>query len=124
MSERWYESAACDGMDPELFFASDSTQKKLVKEAKAICAGCPVRLECLAAATTEEDPEQYGFGAERDRNNRFGVRGGLTGRERWRLQWPEESAAIDARNNETLRSKYETLTPEQRIARRGRKVAA
>jgi WhiB family transcriptional regulator, redox-sensing transcriptional regulator len=45
----WYEYAACRGEDPELFFPVGSSGPALVqlREAKRVCAGCPVRSTCL-----------------------------------------------------------------------------
>lgn len=41
----WTDLAACQGMDPELWFSlGDGAQ------ARAVCAGCPVRDDCLAFA--------------------------------------------------------------------------
>jgi len=37
--------AACRGVDPELFFAEKNESDK-TNEAKMICFGCPVRVEC------------------------------------------------------------------------------
>lgn len=65
MTTRWQQRAACRGMDPELFFPG---RGESTREAKAACAQCPVRDECLSAA--------YG-GSER-----FGIWGGLSERER------------------------------------------
>jgi WhiB family redox-sensing transcriptional regulator len=50
--ENWRSAAACRSADPELFFPVSHTGKSLeqVIEAKEICAGCPVRCECLAFA--------------------------------------------------------------------------
>ena len=46
--------AACTAADPLLFFAPDAEtladRKAREAEARAICAGCPVRLPCLAWA--------------------------------------------------------------------------
>jgi Transcription factor WhiB len=50
---------ACRGADPELFFP---VAGQPAEPAKAICAGCPVRAGCLAAA--------------RARGERFGIWGG------------------------------------------------
>lgn len=68
----WQRDAACRSSDPNLFFGIDSDtpeppewRRKREEKAKAICAGCEVRLECLAAA-----------------DGRFGIWGGLTPRER------------------------------------------
>lgn len=58
----WRIDAACKGMDTELFLDEQTEQ-----EAKAVCAGCPVEVECLDSAVFYEDQ---------------GVRGGLTEQER------------------------------------------
>jgi WhiB family redox-sensing transcriptional regulator len=44
--------AACQSIDPELFFPVSASGKSLeqVTAAKAVCAACPVRQECLAFA--------------------------------------------------------------------------
>jgi Transcription factor WhiB len=47
--------AACHGADPELFFPEPG---KPDHQAKAICAVCPVRAECLATALA--NGERYG----------------------------------------------------------------
>lgn len=48
----WWSAAACRSADPELFFPISAFGKALeqVAEAKAICARCPVRRQCLAFA--------------------------------------------------------------------------
>jgi WhiB family redox-sensing transcriptional regulator len=66
----WTSLAACRDKDPELFFpVSDmGPGARQVTEAKAVCAGCPVRSECLTYAL--EDGLDHGiFGGltERDR---------------------------------------------------------
>ena len=43
----WHRDAACRGMGPALFFPVRGASSD---EAKAICARCPVRSECLDAA--------------------------------------------------------------------------
>ena len=47
----WQSRAACRGADPELFFAPDvetvPDRKAREKQARGICGGCPVRLNCL-----------------------------------------------------------------------------
>ena len=53
---------------PDLWFSED---RHSIKRAKAICGGCPVRLECLKVAL--------------DGNEAFGIFGGLTPVERARL---------------------------------------
>ena len=66
----WRLGAACRTADPDLFFPVSSTGKSLeqVAQAKAICARCLVRRECLAFAM---------------RTRQFhGIWGGLTEQER------------------------------------------
>jgi WhiB family transcriptional regulator, redox-sensing transcriptional regulator len=51
----WQWRAACRGEDTALFFAPSDTEVRDVKlarerKAKAICSGCPVRIECLEYA--------------------------------------------------------------------------
>jgi WhiB family redox-sensing transcriptional regulator len=50
--ENWRAAAACRSADPDLFFLVSDFGMALeqVAEAKAICAGCSVRRECLAFA--------------------------------------------------------------------------
>jgi WhiB family redox-sensing transcriptional regulator len=66
---RWREDAACRGADTDLFFPATEEE---AGPAKAICALCPVREECLefALQTRQED----------------GVWGGMTETERRRLR--------------------------------------
>ena len=50
--ENWRSAAACRSVDPDLFFpvsVSDASLEQAA-EAKAICAGCAVRRQCLAFA--------------------------------------------------------------------------
>lgn len=47
--EPWMEQGICGQVDPELFFP-DQTRPIEALMAKAICATCPVRAECLAYA--------------------------------------------------------------------------
>ena len=55
------------GADPAVWFPEGS-QPHLVARAKALCATCPARAACLAAALA--------------RNEQFGIWGGLTAAER------------------------------------------
>ncbi len=66
----WRSAAACRSADPELFFPVSDSGPSLVQatEAKAICAGCPVRRQCLAFALRTRQVH--------------GIWGGLTERER------------------------------------------
>ena len=50
--ESWRSQAACRSADPDLFFPISASGRALgqVAEAKAICAGCGVRRQCLEFA--------------------------------------------------------------------------
>ncbi|MFB4280805.1 WhiB family transcriptional regulator [Nonomuraea sp. MTCD27] len=58
----WQEDAACRGEDLVLFFGPEGERQpqKDMRErrAKTVCAGCPVRRECLTYALSR--PEKYG----------------------------------------------------------------
>ncbi|MGW6969874.1 WhiB family transcriptional regulator [Streptomyces zaomyceticus] len=49
MLDSWRAQAACQEVDPDLFFPVGSGAPALIQaeEAKEICRGCPVREECL-----------------------------------------------------------------------------
>lgn len=53
----WQEAAACRGKDPDLFFPD--VGQTWSAEARAICASCEVRVECLEHALAK--PEQRGM---------------------------------------------------------------
>ena len=65
----WQLRAACLGVGGGLFFPERGVSEEKIQEAKHICAGCPVRLECL----------EYGL------HDPQGIWGGLTVRERRKL---------------------------------------
>jgi WhiB family redox-sensing transcriptional regulator len=65
----WQERALCAQTDPEAFFPEKGGS---TREAKRICAGCDVRAECLEYALAHDE--------------RFGIWGGLSERERRRLR--------------------------------------
>jgi WhiB family redox-sensing transcriptional regulator len=70
----WPSSAACRSADPELFFPLSESGKALeqIAEAKVICAGCPVRRQCLEFALRTRQTH--------------GIWGGLTELERHQSQ--------------------------------------
>jgi len=45
----WRQEAACRGMDPELWYPT-RVQLHRLRQAQAVCAGCPVQRECAGAA--------------------------------------------------------------------------
>jgi WhiB family transcriptional regulator, redox-sensing transcriptional regulator len=51
----WFARAACRGLDPRLFYPEVS---ETTTEAKAVCAGCPVREPCQSFALANS--ERYG----------------------------------------------------------------
>jgi WhiB family redox-sensing transcriptional regulator len=65
----WQERALCSQTDPEAFFPEKGGS---TREAKRICTGCEVRSECLEYALEHDE--------------RFGIWGGLSERERRRLR--------------------------------------
>jgi WhiB family transcriptional regulator, redox-sensing transcriptional regulator len=65
----WMLEAKCLDADPEAFFPEKGGS---TREAKQICAVCPVREECLEYALQHEE--------------RFGIWGGLSERERRRAR--------------------------------------
>lgn len=66
----WDEEASCRSVDPEVFFPD--RQEDHATMAKAICRGCPVRMQCL----------QLALDARLD----HGVWGGMTEHERRSLR--------------------------------------
>lgn len=74
----WQDLAACAGMDTDMFFPRENAggsrkgitgEKDRVSVAKQVCAGCPVRLECLEFAIDHDC---------------YGIWGGMDARERGR----------------------------------------
>ena len=66
----WRHRAACLEEDPELFFPIGNTGPALVQieEAKAVCAGCPVRETCLTwALESGQDSGVWGGMSEDER---------------------------------------------------------
>ncbi|MGH3185586.1 MAG: WhiB family transcriptional regulator [Streptosporangiaceae bacterium] len=67
----WWMRAACQSSDPDLFFPVSSTGKSLeqVDEAKAVCARCLVRRQCLVfALQTRQVHGIWGGLTEEERN--------------------------------------------------------
>lgn len=61
--KRWFGRAACRDADRRLFFEPEGEGAKprarRIRAAKAVCADCPVRRECLLFALAK--PERYGI---------------------------------------------------------------
>lgn len=67
--QQWMHDAKCLDADPEAFFPEKGGS---TREAKRICSACPVREECLEYALANDE--------------RFGIWGGLSERERRRAK--------------------------------------
>ena len=67
--DSWQSRASCAQVDPDLFFPDQGGQ---VRTPKQVCARCPVRVDCLDYALTNDE--------------RHGVWGGLSERERRQLR--------------------------------------
>ena len=65
----WQADALCAQTDPEAFFPEKGGS---TRDAKKICSGCEVKAECLEYALKNDE--------------RFGIWGGLSERERRRLR--------------------------------------
>ena len=65
----WQERALCAQTDPEAFFPEKGGS---TREAKKVCLSCDVRTQCLEYALANDE--------------RFGIWGGLSERERRRLK--------------------------------------
>jgi WhiB family redox-sensing transcriptional regulator len=65
----WQERALCAQTDPEAFFPEKGGS---TREAKKVCLGCEVKVECL----------DYALGHD----ERFGIWGGMSERERRRVR--------------------------------------
>jgi WhiB family transcriptional regulator, redox-sensing transcriptional regulator len=68
----WQRRAACRDLETDRFYPEKGANEHTTAAAKRICAGCPVTAECLAYAL--------------ERDERFGIWGGLSERERRRLR--------------------------------------
>jgi WhiB family redox-sensing transcriptional regulator len=72
----WQSRANCLGVDPDFFFPERGAS---TREAKAVCAGCEVRADCLEYALVNGE--------------KFGIWGGLSERERRRIRRARALAA-------------------------------
>ncbi len=65
----WQSRANCMGVDPDLFFPERGSS---TREAKEVCRGCVVRVDCLEFAIANGE--------------KFGIWGGMSERERRRVR--------------------------------------
>jgi WhiB family redox-sensing transcriptional regulator len=90
----WSEAGLCAQTDPEAFFPEKGGS---TREAKKVCVACPVKAQCLAYAL--------------DTNQRFGIWGGLSERERRALQPKKKTPARIAAAVETATRETTTTNP-------------
>jgi WhiB family redox-sensing transcriptional regulator len=64
----WWELAACQSADPELFFpvAAGGVGLADISRAKAICARCAIRQQCLDFSLASAQPHGIWGGATED----------------------------------------------------------
>lgn len=74
-SRDWVDQAACKGADLDLFYNEGLGANTAKKTALRICAGCPVRMDCLNYALHTDDG--------------WAILGGTTPRQRrdWRKRY-------------------------------------
>jgi WhiB family redox-sensing transcriptional regulator len=101
----WTADAACNGLDPDMFFPQKGETSR---PAKQVCLGCPVREECLSMAV--------------ELNLGFGIFGGLSARER-RVVRRERGLAPPMQPPPDVCSKNHPMSPDNVIVRadRGRR---
>jgi WhiB family redox-sensing transcriptional regulator len=70
----WQHAAACRDEDSDLFFpiGTGPATTKQIKQAKAVCSGCPVRAKCLQDAL--DKPHKYGIWGGTDEEQRKSMR--------------------------------------------------
>jgi WhiB family redox-sensing transcriptional regulator len=86
----WMSAGVCAQTDPEAFHPDKSGS---VEPAKAVCVACPVRVQCLSYAL--------------ETNQRFGVWGGHSARERKALR------AVVGANSASRAGSPAMRTPDQ-----------
>ncbi len=75
----WRDIALCREVDPEIFFPPRGSS---ARPAKQVCGACSVRAECLEEALSYFAQDDYG------------IRGGLSERERKRLRQAQRPATV------------------------------
>ncbi len=86
----WRSAASCLLADPDLFFpiSPAGPSERQIARAKAICAGCPVRQECLEFALSHDQA--------------YGIWGGMTPEDRQRDRRRKRRAAAAAAAKRTV----------------------
>lgn len=76
--DRFWEGAACAGVDTNIFFSPDVEEIKLTRvqqtvrdnAAKRICASCPIKARCRNWAITRDEKGVWGGLTEKERIQR------------------------------------------------------
>lgn len=95
MEINWSARAACLGLDIDMFFPDSQVGgggEFQYRDARLVCSKCPVRSECLESSFIEEAPSE-----------RFGMRGGLSAKQRNKL-WVKRRDEKKALKKETTES--------------------
>lgn len=92
----WRQRALCPSVDPDIFFPE---QSESAAEAKRICAACPVRPECAEYAIRNDE--------------RFGIWGGLSAKERSLLRQATPRRRAPARQAQVELAKWAPQTPDR-----------
>lgn len=101
---KWWKSASCASVDPEIWFPEQGSSGT---DAKIICASCPVRLECLTDAIDNDMTE--------------GIWGGLNPAQRHEVAMgraPAEMPAVRCRNGHELAGDNLRVTTKRDGSRR------
>jgi WhiB family redox-sensing transcriptional regulator len=86
---RWHDRAACRGRNTRDYFPPRGMMPNPSQESRALCASCPVRLECLADALAQHESRDHGiYGGTSERQRKGARKRGLTA--------AQTLAAIDA----------------------------
>jgi len=92
----WRADGACRTVDPDLFFpiAVGAVANRQTAKAQQICAGCPVRQQCLDFALRTREP--------------VGIWGGTTPEERTRTRRAQQRRPPRGARRETAQARRET----------------
>lgn len=76
----WHEQGLCQQVDPELFYPEKGAGPNKVRQAKQVCAACPVKPECRQWAIANDEV--------------YGVWGGTSETERRRIRERERARKV------------------------------
>ncbi|GAB4590070.1 WhiB family transcriptional regulator [Nocardia sp. IFM 10818] len=86
----WMAEGLCAQADPDTFYPEKGGEVRHLRMALRICGDCPVRDECLEFAL--------------DNNERYGIWGGKTVKQRRKLKLRRYSAGTQAEDPDEMRS--------------------